>query len=112
MSQNIRIERYRGDTYPIDILVKDSSGNSIDVAGHAFVLTASTDKFPEDTSSQVFSINGNLNELVDGSVSFPVSLVNADNLGSYYFDIEMTDSDLNVRTIAKGEIVFIQDISK
>jgi hypothetical protein len=107
------ITRYRGDTSPIQIVVKNPDGSIRDVDGESFLLTVSAEANPQDTTGQVFQSVGSIQGAsVDGRVDFPVTSDAADNIGTYYFDIEKTDGDGKVQTIEKGQFIFLQDITK
>jgi hypothetical protein len=110
------IEWFRGDAYPINLLIKDkNSGQEIDLTGYFFVMTCDSRKDPPDSSTTMFSVLGTIpDQTTDtGRVIFtPTSLDTDIEPATYYYDIQMTDPDGNVRTIAKYKFKILQDITK
>ena len=110
------LEWYRGDSYPINILIKNkSTGQPIDLTGYSFLLTCSSVKDPVDTSSQLFQVDGVIPDQTTntGEVVFtPSETDTAIDPGKYFYDIEMTDPVGNIRTIAKYKFNILQDITK
>lgn len=109
------IEWYRGDSYPLELTVKDANTKEvIDITGYSFILTIDTLKEPPDNTTKVFSVNGVLNvDPTTGKVSFtPTALNTAIDTGSYYYDVQMTDASIHIRTIAKNKWKILQDITK
>ena len=107
------IFRRRGDTYAEPVTITDKNGVPQDINGKAFVLTCSRVENPDDASAQLFQLVGNIVDGDNGQVEFPMTDDQADNLGEFFFDIEMSDSDgSNRRTVLKGPFVLGQDITK
>jgi len=108
------IEWYRGDSYPLTLTIKSkSTKQAIDITGYAFKLTVSSTKDPPDDSTKLFDVDGDLDEPTEGKVVFTPTATNTDFVpGTYYYDIQMTDINSNIRTIAKYKWKQLQDISK
>ena len=111
------IEIYRGDSYPIAIVVKDrSTGEPIDLTGYSFVMTCDSRKDPNDNSTQLFQVNGEVDpDQVNntGKVTFtPTTSDTNQEIGKYYYDIQMTDASGHIRTIKKDKLKIVQDITK
>ncbi len=113
------IDWYRGDSFPIELTIKDSSTTpsiAIDITGYSFKLTVDTLKAPLDDSTKVFEVIG----IVDpdqvantGKLTFTPTAINTDLLpGTYYYDVQMIDPFGNIRTIIKNKWKIIQDITK
>lgn len=105
------IERKRGDTYPIEIAVT-SNGAPLNVSGASFVLTVDPSKAPTDDTTKLFSLTGVITDAPAGKVSFTPSALEADHVGKFFHDIQMTDGSGAKRTIASGKYVLTQDITK
>lgn len=105
------ITRKRGDTYPIEILVT-SNDIPLDVANCSFRLTVDPSKAPIDDVNNVITLTGALISGETGRVNFPLTSGEADNLGKYYYDVQMTDAGGIIRTIMSDRFVWIQDITK
>lgn len=109
----MKIERKRGDTRPIRRQIKSkATGNAIDVTGWSFLLTVSTEKYPDDDTSQVFQIAGTIQNAADGIVYFTPSTEQAAEVGELYFDIQATDDSGKVETIEHDVYQVKQDITK
>ena len=105
------ITRKRGDTYPIEILVT-SNDAPLDVAGCTFKLTVDPSKTPTDNTANVIALTGSLVSGETGRVNFPLTDGQADHLGKYYYDVQMTDAGGIIRTIMADKFIWVQDITK
>lgn len=111
---NPEIEYARGDSFPTKFQLKDSgTGAVIDITGFTFRLTVNTTKNPVDTTDQVFTVNGTIEDAANGLVSFAPSESDTDLVpGVYFYDMELIDTSGRKRTFAKGVFRIFQDISK
>ena len=111
------ITRYRGDTAVDSFTVLDSDGTARNVTSHTFLMTIDERLNPSDTSTQVTSIPGTIVVAATGEIEFqgedatPAFDFDIDP-GTYYYDIQMTDSGGRVVTLAKDEYIIDQDITK
>jgi len=105
------ITRKRGDTYPIEILVT-SNDIPLDVTGCTFKLTVDPSKAPVDDTANIITLTGVLVGSEPGRVNFPLTDSQADHLGKYYYDVQMTDAGGIIRTIMADKFVWVQDITK
>lgn len=107
------ITRRRGDTYPDVITVQTTStGTAVDVTGASFTLTLDTLKAPADALTNVYSLTGTIVSAPNGTVSFAPSAIQADQLGTFYYDIQMVDASGFKHTIGLDKYVYTQDITK
>jgi hypothetical protein len=105
------IKRFRGDTKPIGIIVtKDKV--AMDITDHTFKLTVNIIKDPTPTDTPLFTLDGTIVTALEGKVQFPITPLQADALGSYYYDVQMTDPSGYIKTLAKDNFKFEQDITK
>jgi len=113
MTAKIDIERFRGDTAPIVIQLVDSASSPIGdaIGGATFLMTVSPEQWPT-TGTPLFQVAGTSIDDTAKTVNFEISLANADNLGAFYYDVQMTDSAGVIRTILSGLMLFEQDITK
>lgn len=103
----------RGDTFPWTFTLKDSAGIAVDITGFGFKLTVDPSAEPSDNTANLFQLTGTVTNGPGGVVRFAMSAINSDQLpGVYFFDLEMTDGTAAIRTIAKGQFEFEQDITK
>lgn len=108
----MNIERFRGDTKPFSLLLSDS-GSPLNLTGCSVKLTVNKQSNPTDTSMQVFQLTGALSGTpTDGVVEFSLTDTQADNVGHFYFDVEVVDAQTKKFTVAKGVFQFQQDITK
>lgn len=106
------LTRSRGDTYADIILVVDSAGAAVDITGFNFLLTLDTSKAPVDSSNNLYQLTGTITSAAGGRVEFAPTALQADLVGSYFYDVQMTDSAGRIRTIASGKYKYVQDITK
>ena len=115
------IERRRGDTKDISIRLKDSSGNILDVTGYTALLTINTSKAPDPETSpqegeQVFQASGAPNSPgTDGIIRFDMDAFGGSPyvpVGSYFYDVQITDAGGEILTPLIGKFKVVQDITK
>ena len=102
-----RLERRRGDTYSIPVIVKISKA-AIDITGYTFKMSVSSTADPADV---VFTSTGVIDSASAGTAHFPITAENADRVGTLYFDMQVTDAGGYLHTPIVGEIKFTQDLS-
>lgn len=103
----------RGDTTPWTFTVKDSAGVVIDITGFSYLMTVDPSDEPTDAVNNLFALTGTLTDPTNGVVQFELTALQADQTPSvYFFDLQQTDGTGKIRTIAKGEFEFKQDITK
>jgi hypothetical protein len=75
-------------------------------------MTLNSVKDPIDGSSVVYQVSGSIVDAEGGVVQFSPSVQQADRVGFFYFDVQMTDTYGRVHTLTKGSYVYKQDITK
>lgn len=107
------IERKRGDSYADEFTITyKETGVPVNLAGCTFLLSLDTLASPPDGTTQVYQLTGVVSDPTKGVVGFSPTTTQADKVGYYYFDVQMTDATGAVRTIASGRYVYKQDITK
>jgi hypothetical protein len=107
------IERRRGDTAPdIFTLTEKATGDPANLAGCSAVLTVDTRENPTDATTQQYQLVGVISNPVDGVIKFSPSAAQADKLGTFYFDVQLTDATGAILTVSKGQYIYKQDITK
>ena len=106
------IERKRGDTYPVELTVTDSAGTAIDITSYTFLLTVDPEKAPTADTNNLFQLTGVITDATGGVVTFTPTASNTDAVGTYYYDIQMTDSGGLISTLDSGKFKLVQDITK
>lgn len=115
------IEKRRGDTKDISIRLKDSSGNVLDVSGYTALLTINTSKTPDPDVSpavglQIFQATGSPNSPgTDGVLRFDFAAFGGSpyvQVGNYFYDVQITDTDSEIFTPLIGKFTVKQDITK
>lgn len=107
----MQIERYRGDTKPDKILLT-KDGSPLDLTGCVVYMTLNSKKNPIDTADEIYQLIGSVSIPASGVVEFTPTDLQADKVGLFYFDIQVTDGVGNKLTIVKGVYQYIQDITK
>lgn len=106
------ILRARGDTYANIVVVTDAVGAAVDITGYSFLMTIDPSKAPVDNTNNLFQLTGIITDAPNGRVEFEPTAIQTDLVGSYFYDIQMTDDAGRIRTIATGKYKFVQDITK
>ena len=107
------IVRKRGDTYPDTLVVTSrKTKNVVNLTGCTFVMTLSSTPNPVDDSTQIYQITGLVPDVLTGEVEFAPTVEQANKVGYFYFDIQMTDSFGDITTLDSGTYTYIQDITK
>lgn len=113
MAVSTSITMFRGDSYPIIINVRQN-GVAMDLTDCTFKMTVDSLQNPPDDTTLLFELIGALSATpTDGTVEFTPTTTNTDlDVGKYYYDVEMTDSEGNIRTILKSTFSIQMDITK
>jgi hypothetical protein len=91
----------------------DENGAPVDIStGYSFIMTLNSEANPEDVTNQLYALTGSIVSGPAGSVAFTPSSVQADLIGSFYYDIQVTYPSGAKRTVEKGKYVYKQDITK
>ena len=115
------IEKRRGDTKDISVRLKDSSGAILDVTAYTALLTINTSKSPDPDASpaigvQIFQTSGAPNSPgADGILRFDFAAFGGSpyvDVGSYFYDVQITDADGEIFTPLIGKFKVVQDITK
>lgn len=109
------IEWYRGDSYPLELTIKDQvTGEVIDLTGFSFMLSVNSLRDPPDASTLIFNVAGVLDaDPLTGKVTFtPTSTHTGIDPKVYYYDVQMTNTAGDIRTIVKHKWRILQDITK
>jgi hypothetical protein len=92
MAQNIAITRKRGDTYRIRITFTKDDGSPLDLSNSSLLMTVSPIALPDEASDALFTIIGSIvGAATDGVADFQQTAAQADHVGDFYYDVEMTD---------------------
>lgn len=108
------ISLYRGDSYPIAFTLKDAATSApMDLTGCSLLLTVDTLAEPPDATTKVFQLPGVLDAVpVTGKVYFTPTTAHTATVGSYFYDVQLTDADGNIRTVVKSTLAIVMDITK
>lgn len=104
--------RSRGDTFPFDLVITLNSV-AVDITGNTFLLTVDPSPAPADALNNEFQNTPAIQDAPAGIIRVTLLAVGEADLtpSTYYYDLQMTSGSA-VRTIAKGEWVVEQDITK
>ena len=105
---------YRGDSYPIAFTLKDApTSTPVDLTGCSLLLTVDTLAEPPDDTTQLFQLTGVIDaNPTTGKVYFTPATTDTATVGSYYYDVQLTDADGNIRTVVKSTMTIAMDITK
>jgi hypothetical protein len=107
------ITRKRGDTKPDRFTVSlADTWEPANLAGCTFKLTLDTRQEPDDESTVVYSITAVSTAPASGVVAISPSPEQADRVGAFYYELQLTDAMGLVDTLVSGKYVYKQDIAK
>lgn len=107
------INRKRGDTRPDECTVIDiETGRPVPINGCSFVMTVDTRRAPTDSSTRQYQVIGQIVDGDAGRFNFTPAPAQVDRVGTFYYDIQMTDSAGLVWTLDLDAYIFTQDITK
>lgn len=107
------ITRKRGDTYADEIIVKSkTTGLPINITGYSFTMTLDPSKAPVDATNNLYSLTGAIVDAAAGRVEFAPTAMQADQVGAFYYDVQMVDGAGRKRTVVLDKYTYTQDISK
>ena len=104
----------RGDTSPDVFTVTHSTKpkGAVNLTGCSFKMTLSTVPAPVDETTQAYQLVGEIPDPTNGKVEFSPTAAQANLVGYFYYDIQMTDSFGDVSTLVTGTYLYKQDITK
>lgn len=107
------LERRRGDTYADEFQIEsETTGLVIDITSYTFLLTVDPEKRPVDDTNNLFQLTGTITDAATGLVEFAPTAVQTDELGTYYYDAQLTTPAGRIRTFEFGKYKFVQDVTK
>lgn len=107
------ITRKRGDTYADEFVVRHkTTGLPINVTGCTFLLTVDPERAPATAANNVYQLTGVVTDGPGGRVEFAPTATQANQVGTFYYDVQMTDTSGRKRTVVAGKYKYVQDITK
>lgn len=107
------ITRKRGDTYADEFTIKSAAtGAAVNITGYTFLLTVDPAKAPLTNATKLYQLTGTILNAAAGRVEFAPNATQADQVGAFYFDVQMVDGSGRKRTIDSGKYKYEQDITK
>lgn len=107
----INVTRKRGDTDP-DVFTVSKNRKPTNISGCTFKLSVNSLAQPVDVSTQIYQLVGIVADPATGKVSFQPTEDQANQVGYFYYDIEMVDSYGDKQTLVWGTYKYEQDITK
>ena len=103
----------RGDSAAKGFVIQDSDEVVIDITGFSFKLTVNSDKAPSDQVNEQFTITGTIIDGPNGEVAFAPLVADTDiTPGTYFYDVEQTDTGGRISTLIVAKCLIVQDITK
>lgn len=107
------ITRKRGDTYADEFIFKSAKTKlPLNVTGYTFLLTVDTLKTPPDETTKVYQLTGTILDAAAGRVEFAPSALQANQVGAFFYDVQMVDGAGRKRTPIADKYKYEQDITK
>lgn len=115
MARDVNAITYvRGDSYSKTITITNTTtGLPVNLLGCSAIMTVDTLQNPPDNTTKLFSVDGVIDSTpTTGIISFTPTVLNNATIGNYFYDIQITDGEGNVRTPVKSTYTITQDITK
>lgn len=108
------ITRVKGDTYALRLwLVDPDNGGALDLNNADTVtLTVDEREEPDDESTVVFQLVGQVIDPDKGIVDFPINATQANNLGDFFYNVTVVYLDTTVSTVSSGPFTFVENIAE
>lgn len=109
------ITRRRGDTCADSFTITNrTTGLPTDLTGASFLMTLDITHNPTSNATNTYQVIGVVTLPQTGVVEFSPTLTQANQIGTFYYDIQMTDQQGKIRTISEdySKYVYVQDITK
>lgn len=111
-----KVTMFRGDSYPLELTIKNkATGDAVPLTGFSFIMTVTTIKDPPDDTTVKFTVIGVIDpdQVANmGKVTFTPTTDNTDEIGKFFYDVQMTNASGHIRTIAKNNFDITQDNTK
>lgn len=110
MTEMLPLQRTRGDTFPIRMVISNDDGSAMDLTGKRVVMTVNREEHPVDTDEQIIQIVGTVIDATGGVVEFEPTLDDAAHVGTFYYDVEVSDySEMYLWTAGDAAAVDVGD---
>lgn len=111
------ISLYRGDSKTLEVAVTDKNGGPVDITGASLLFSAKEKLSDTAYVIQKDSVNAVEILITDAAGGvFQVYLIPADtqtqDIGLYYYDIQLTTSAGKVYTIKQATIKLLEDVTR
>jgi hypothetical protein len=103
---------FRRDTQTIKVTITDSDGSVFNLTGYDTWFTVKKNPTDADAKAVIGPIAGSSTGPTTGVCEFALSVTDTNvSAGTYYFDVQINDGTTDVKTVAYGRIVILQDIT-
>lgn len=112
MAAKINITRFKGDTYQVVLNIKNPDRTPFDLSSRSFTLSVIAGREKGSSNYLLQSTGAPIGDPAEGALGFPLTPEQVAHVGSYEYDVEMTDTDGTAKTIAHGAWLFLQDVTQ
>lgn len=109
-----KIQWYRGDTFPLEVVFKDENEVPIDITTWIVWLTLKKKQSYPDAQATIQVENG-VGDHADPTGGVTILKIDSSATktyeGQYYFDVQYKDDDDAIVTVQKGIVEFVTDIT-
>ena len=105
------LEIFRRDYKTFTVTVKDKTGAVVNLTDYDAKFTAKLKPTDTDEQAKIRPVDGTISSPLTGVISFTLTSTNTDiPAGTYYFDVQISKTG-DVKTVAYGKLIIIQDIT-
>lgn len=110
---NTSLKIFRGDDITINVRVKDSAGDAVDITGYTFWFTAKSQESDIDANAEIQKEVTSHTTPASGltAITLSNSDTDLDTDKEYFYDIQMKDTGGSVTTLVKGRMLIKKDIT-
>jgi len=104
---------YRGDDFSMSLSLKDQNQDPIDITGWTFSFTVKDKTYKSDVDAKILIDVTTHSDPVNGQTGIFIPHALTDPLeGVFQYDLQFTTQLNVIRTFARGQINFIDDVSR
>ncbi len=108
----LEMEIIKRDDVAFQLTFTDSDGNAIDLTGATIFFTVKKNKTDDDVDAVISKQIDSFDNPITGVAQ--LDLTNSDTnilVGSYWFDIQLKDSNSKISSSAAGRFIVAQDVT-
>lgn len=108
----MQIKRVRGDSNPLKITLENMEGNPVDLTGSTVFFTVKRNMQDTDANALIAKSTTTHTSAVDGETQITLTTTDTDITGTFYYDVQVKNSDGEIFSVIADKIIFVDDVTK